>query len=116
MSRPPFERFERATCKGSYALGSACGHCEKCAWECAQMTGPRLAPSPFEQFAAERQLDIAPAVFPDSTRVYADMRTQTAFECWNGGAAHLARALTESTFETEALRERIRKLASREEA
>ena len=52
-----------------------------------------------------------PPVFPDSTRIYADMKTQTAFEFWNAGAAHLARMLTESTIETEALRERIRKLA-----
>ena len=31
--RPPFETFKKPTCKGCYALNSACGHCEKCAWE-----------------------------------------------------------------------------------
>src|SRR5688500_10741482 len=31
--RPPFETFKYPTCRGSYALGSACGHCEKCTWE-----------------------------------------------------------------------------------
>jgi hypothetical protein len=72
---------------------------------------PQLAPTAFELFAADRQLDTAPAVFPDSTRIYADMRTQTAFEFWNAGAASLARMLMESALETEALREKIRELA-----
>lgn len=34
--RPPFETFTGATCKGCYALGTACGSCEKCKWERAQ--------------------------------------------------------------------------------
>lgn len=37
MSRPPFETFTKPTCRGSYAFNSACGHCERCAWEREQM-------------------------------------------------------------------------------
>lgn len=37
MSRPPYETFKRPTCRGSYRLGTACGHCEKCAWEQREM-------------------------------------------------------------------------------
>lgn len=33
---PPFESFNKPYCRGSYALGSACGHCEKCDWERSQ--------------------------------------------------------------------------------
>lgn len=40
MRRPPFETFKRPTCRGCYAFGTACGQCEKCAWERAGMSKP----------------------------------------------------------------------------
>lgn len=34
----PWETFENPTCRGSYMLNNACGHCEKCKWEKDQIT------------------------------------------------------------------------------
>jgi hypothetical protein len=73
-----------------------------------------LAPTPFEIWAADRGYDIAPAVLPDLNRIYADRATQEAFDIWSAGAASVARTLTESMFDTEALQERIIALAALE--
>lgn len=29
----PLPQFKGATCRGCYAFGTACGHCERCTWE-----------------------------------------------------------------------------------
>ncbi len=70
------------------------------------------APYPFEIWASSEGYDIAPAVLPGANRTYADRDTQAALEAWNAGAQSVARMVTESTLETEALRERIQTLAS----
>jgi hypothetical protein len=72
-----------------------------------------VAPSLFEQFATDEQYNIAPAVVPAENRVYADRSTQAAFDAFNAGAASVARMFFDSTFETEAFREKMRELAGR---
>jgi hypothetical protein len=71
----------------------------------------RLISSPFEQTAIALGYDITSAVSPIPTRIYADMQTQAAFDAWNAGAAHVARMITESTLETEALRDKLKAIA-----
>lgn len=70
-----------------------------------------LAPSPFEVWAAREGYNVAPAVLPCPLRQYADRDTQAAFRAWNGGSANTARMVTESTLETEALREKLKAMA-----
>lgn len=57
--RPPFETFTNPTCRGSFALGNACGRCERCEWERAQMFAAS-EPTPMGMVlgltTAERQL------------------------------------------------------------
>ena len=72
---------------------------------------PTLAPSAFEIWAKREGYDIAPAVSPIPTRIYADRVTQDAFNAWNGGSANVARMVTESTLETQALREKLLAIA-----
>lgn len=40
IEQEPLPEFKGATCKGSYALRSACGQCERCEWE--RVHGPSM--------------------------------------------------------------------------
>jgi hypothetical protein len=73
-----------------------------------------LAPSPFEQWAQDEGYDTAPAVSPSPDRRYADRDTQAAFDASDAGCRYVAMIVTESTLETAALIDRIRKLAGME--
>jgi hypothetical protein len=66
-----------------------------------------LAPSPFEVWAKREGYDTAPAVVPCPIRQYADRATQEAFRVWKASAANTARMVTETTLDTEALREKL---------
>jgi hypothetical protein len=66
-----------------------------------------LTPSPFEVWAAREDYDTALSVSPCPLRQFDDRDTQKAFEAYQAGAAHVARIVTESTLEIEALRERL---------
>jgi hypothetical protein len=70
-----------------------------------------LAPSPFELWAAREGYNVARAVSPCPLRQYADDATQKAFEAYQEGVAYTARMVTESTLETEALRDKLKALA-----
>ncbi len=70
-----------------------------------------LAPSPFEVWAEGEGYDIAPAVSPSPIRQYADPQTQAVFNAWNASARVVAQMVTESTLETEALREKLLAIA-----
>ena len=71
-------------------------------------------PSPFEVWASANGYDTAPAVLPAANRIYADRSTQAVFEAWNAGCRYVAMIVTDSTLETAALIDRIRKLAGQE--
>jgi len=73
-----------------------------------------LASSAFEVWAQANGYNVAPAVAQSNLRTYADRDTQAAYEAWNSGAADTARMATESTLETEALREKLQTIAASE--
>jgi hypothetical protein len=70
-----------------------------------------LVTSPFTRWAEAYGYNITPAVAQSDLRTYADRDTQAAYEAWNAGAANVARMVTESTLETEVLREKLLAIA-----
>jgi hypothetical protein len=72
---------------------------------------PAIAPSAFEVWATSEGYNTAPAVLPCPLRQYADRGTQKAFVAWNAGGSIVAQMVTESTLETEALRDKLKALA-----
>ncbi len=71
----------------------------------------KLAPSTFDVWAIREGYDTAPAVSPCPLRQYADRDTLKAFEAYQAGSADTARMITESTLETEALRQKLLAIA-----
>jgi len=70
-----------------------------------------LAPTPFDIWAEDNGYDITRAVSPCELRAYADRSTQEAFKAYKAGQREVARMVTESTIETDALRDRLLELA-----
>lgn len=89
--RPPFETFTGPTCKGCYALGTACGTCEKCKWERdVQNACPHAHPVAskyamgVEYHCADCGLLIQPtgATEDGATMIAAERRRQVKTEGW----------------------------------
>jgi hemoglobin-like flavoprotein len=70
-----------------------------------------VAPSPFEIWAKREGYDITPAVLPSAIRQYADRETQALFNAWTAAGRVVAQMVTESTLDTEALREKLKAIA-----
>jgi hypothetical protein len=71
-------------------------------------------PLPFDEWASAHGYDITPAVSPTNIRKYADRDTQAVFDARSAGTQRVAKMLTESTLETPALIDRIRRLPGME--
>jgi len=71
----------------------------------------KLIDTPFQVWAKREGYDLVPAVSPTESRHYADRVTQAVYEAYKAGSAEVARMVTESTFETEALREKLLAIA-----
>jgi hypothetical protein len=71
----------------------------------------RIISSPFEVWASANGYDIVLAVAQSDLRTYADRDTQAAYEAWSAGVAYVVRIVTESDWETEVLRDKLKALA-----
>lgn len=62
---PPWEEFTPPWCRGSYALGSACGSCDKCKWERGEWPQKESKLSEEQNAAPVAETPAAPAAQPD---------------------------------------------------
>jgi hypothetical protein len=73
-----------------------------------------ILPTPFELWASSTATTLPPPRFPPETASMRIAARRKHMRPWQAGASSVARMLTDSTIDTEALREKIRGLAGSE--
>jgi hypothetical protein len=97
-SVPARPEFKGAICKGSYALGSACGKCERCAWERAEH------PDRMEAYLAARQQDAQSKLRHSLKRVLTSLECTAAWLEGGCNPLHAAEELRLNIANIEKLR------------